>query len=78
MPRVSDWSAAVAAMRHQRTAALPSAPGNVLAYRVMSRAAADHSRGWSSCCCNRILDACPDLATARDLAHEFSAIARER
>ncbi|WP_159107636.1 ISL3 family transposase [Streptomyces ardesiacus] len=25
-----------------------------------------------------ILDACPDLATARDLAHEFSAIARER
>nr|WP_051859565.1 transposase [Streptomyces xanthophaeus] len=27
---------------------------------------------------NRILAACPDLATARDLAHEFSAIARER
>ncbi|MFK0016920.1 ISL3 family transposase [Streptomyces sp. NPDC091027] len=27
---------------------------------------------------DRILDACPDLATARDLAHEFSAIARER
>ncbi|MFD3722107.1 hypothetical protein [Streptomyces sp. NPDC058674] len=27
---------------------------------------------------NRILEACPDLATARDLAHEFSAIARER
>ncbi|MCZ7458246.1 ISL3 family transposase [Streptomyces sp. WMMC940] len=26
---------------------------------------------------NRILDACPDLATARDLAHEFSTIARE-
>ncbi|MFD9270557.1 ISL3 family transposase [Streptomyces goshikiensis] len=26
---------------------------------------------------NRILDACLDLATARDLAHEFSAIARE-
>lgn len=25
-----------------------------------------------------ILDACPDLATARDLAHEFSDIARER
>ncbi|MEU9148938.1 ISL3 family transposase [Streptomyces sp. NPDC048349] len=25
-----------------------------------------------------ILDGCPDLATARDLAHEFSAIARER
>ncbi len=27
---------------------------------------------------DRILAACPDLATARDLAHEFSAIARER
>ncbi|MER6319339.1 transposase [Streptomyces sp. NPDC001581] len=27
---------------------------------------------------NRILDACPDLASARELAHEFSAIARER
>jgi transposase len=27
---------------------------------------------------DRILDACPDLATARELAHEFSAIARER
>ncbi|MGW8777529.1 ISL3 family transposase [Streptomyces sp. NPDC055796] len=27
---------------------------------------------------NRILDACPELATARDLAHEFSTIARER
>ncbi|KJY26092.1 hypothetical protein VR44_30870, partial [Streptomyces katrae] len=27
---------------------------------------------------DRILDACPDLATARDLAREFSAIARER
>ncbi|MEU9714977.1 transposase [Streptomyces sp. NPDC047976] len=26
----------------------------------------------------RILAACPDLATARDLAHEFSTIARER
>ncbi|MFG2715424.1 hypothetical protein ACGFX2_33465 [Streptomyces goshikiensis] len=27
---------------------------------------------------DRILDACPDLATARDLAHEFSTITRER
>ncbi|MFG2761599.1 transposase [Streptomyces wuyuanensis] len=27
---------------------------------------------------NRILDACPDLATARDIAHAFSTIARER
>ncbi|MFE2852043.1 ISL3 family transposase [Streptomyces lavendulae] len=27
---------------------------------------------------DRILDACPDLATARELAHEFSAIACER
>ncbi|MFB7713985.1 transposase [Streptomyces sp. NPDC056105] len=27
---------------------------------------------------NRILEACPDLPTARDLAHEFSTIARER
>ncbi|WP_369776491.1 transposase [Streptomyces sp. R33] len=27
---------------------------------------------------DRILDACPDLASARDLAHEFSRIARER
>ncbi|MFE1384483.1 ISL3 family transposase [Streptomyces sp. NPDC058740] len=27
---------------------------------------------------DRILEACPDLATARDLAHEFSGIARER
>lgn len=26
----------------------------------------------------RILAACPDLAAARDLAHEFSSIARER
>ncbi|MFB7429604.1 transposase [Streptomyces hydrogenans] len=26
---------------------------------------------------DRILDACPDLATARELAHELSAIARE-
>ncbi|MBT1186108.1 hypothetical protein HET69_19400 [Streptomyces sp. CJ_13] len=27
---------------------------------------------------DRILDACPDLVAARDLAHEFSAITRER
>ncbi|MFE6848928.1 ISL3 family transposase [Streptomyces sp. NPDC057686] len=27
---------------------------------------------------DRVLAACPELATARDLAHEFSAIARER
>ncbi|MFD5098282.1 transposase [Streptomyces albidochromogenes] len=27
---------------------------------------------------DRILDACPDLAAARDLAHGFSAMARER
>ncbi|MFJ9344750.1 ISL3 family transposase [Streptomyces sp. NPDC101733] len=27
---------------------------------------------------DRILEACPDLAAARDLAHEFSTIARER
>ncbi|MFE8018536.1 transposase [Streptomyces antibioticus] len=27
---------------------------------------------------DRVLTACPDLATARDLAHEFSAIACER
>lgn len=27
---------------------------------------------------DRILEACPDLATVRDLAHEFSSIARER
>ncbi|MFB7213134.1 hypothetical protein [Streptomyces sp. NPDC056255] len=27
---------------------------------------------------DRILEACSDLATVRDLAHEFSSIARER
>ncbi|RPK90397.1 hypothetical protein EES47_08915 [Streptomyces sp. ADI98-12] len=46
-----DRSAAMAAIRYHPTALAPSAPGNVFAYRVMSRAATDHSRGSSNCCC---------------------------